>query len=223
MWFLTSGISFSEILMRIVSVLIIVFFVLPVHEWAHGFVAYKLGDPTAKNSGRLTLDPIASIDPIGALGILLFGFGWAKPVPVDPRYFKNPKRDMALTALAGPVVNIIAAVIGAFILNILVFIQGNLPRDLVMWLGIFLQYYVSINVGLAVFNMLPIPPLDGSRVAAAFMSDDVMMKYYKYQNVIVMIVFVLIFTRILTVPLGMAQNAIYSFIMNLTSLPFKLF
>ena len=107
MWFLQSTLTFREVLMRLLASVVIIFTVLPLHEYAHGWVAYKLGDNTAKYSGRLTLNPIEHIDPLGALGILLFGFGWAKPVPIDSRNFKNPKSGMALTALAGPASNII--------------------------------------------------------------------------------------------------------------------
>ena len=102
---------------QILAVLLIIFIVLPFHEWAHAFVAYKLGDTTVKYRGRLSLNPIEHIDPIGALALLLFGYGWAKPVPIDTSNFKKPKRDMALTAIAGPAANVIAAAVGAFLLN----------------------------------------------------------------------------------------------------------
>ena len=109
----TSGEKLAIILPQIAAVLVIIFLILPLHEWAHGFVAHKLGDDTAKREGRLTFNPIASIDPIGALFILLFGFGWAKPVPINPNNFKHRRSGMALTALAGPVSNLVAALVGA--------------------------------------------------------------------------------------------------------------
>lgn len=102
------GVDLPSLLMQLLATVAVIFLILPLHEYAHGLIAYKLGDPTAKQSGRLTLNPLASIDKVGTLGLLLFGIGWAKPVPVNPRYFRNPKRDMALTALAGPVSNILA-------------------------------------------------------------------------------------------------------------------
>ena len=221
MWFLQSGISFTDILMRILSVLVIIFLILPLHECAHGFIAYKLGDPTAKNSGRLTLDPIPSIDPIGALGILLFGFGWAKPVLVNPNNFKNPKRDMAITALAGPVSNILAAIIGGLLFNTVLLFHSSIPTQVLQLITIFFQYYILINIGLAVFNLIPLPPLDGSRIIAAFMSDKTMYNYYKYQNIIMIAVFILIFTGILSIPLSLAQSFLYKFIMNITAFPFS--
>lgn len=221
MWFLQSGITLTDVLMRIMSVLVIIFLILPLHECAHGYIAYKLGDTTAKNSGRLTLNPIPSIDPIGALGILLFGFGWAKPVPVNPANFKNPKRDMALTALAGPVSNLLAATVGGLIFNSILLFSSYIPVKLMVFIVAFFKYYMLINIGLAVFNLIPLPPLDGSRIAAAFMSDKMERNYYKYQNIIMIVVFILIFTGILSVPLSIAQSLLYKAIITITSWPFR--
>lgn len=114
--------NFTSALAGILACLLIIFLVLPFHEWAHGFAAYKLGDKTAKYSGRLSFNPLTHIDPMGALCLLLFNFGWAKPVPVDPRYFKNPKAGMAIVALAGPMANLVAAVAGGLLLNAAVFL-----------------------------------------------------------------------------------------------------
>ena len=125
LWFLQPGVTLETVFMRVLSVLVIILLVLPLHECAHAWVAYRMGDSTAKNRGRLTLNPLPSIDPIGALCILLFGFGWAKPVPVDSRYFtKNAKAKMALTALAGPVSNLLAAFVGALIFYLIAFLTG---------------------------------------------------------------------------------------------------
>ena len=115
-------ISLESILMQILATLFVIFCILPLHEYAHGWMAERLGDHTARYAGRLTLNPLASLDPIGALFLLLFGFGWAKPVPVDTRNFKKPKRDMALTALAGPVSNLLASLVGAILYYVLVLI-----------------------------------------------------------------------------------------------------
>ena len=104
-----------QIVAQVVSIVFVILCILPLHEFAHGWVANKLGDPTAKLAGRLTLNPLASVDPVGTVALILFGFGWAKPVPVDSRYFKKPRRDVALTALAGPVSNLLAALVGAFL------------------------------------------------------------------------------------------------------------
>ncbi|MBO4733632.1 MAG: site-2 protease family protein, partial [Clostridia bacterium] len=117
--------SIPEVIAAIFSALIVIFLTLPVHEFAHGFIADKLGDPTPRWQGRLTLNPLAHIDPIGSLGIILFGIGWAKPVSVNARYFKNPKMGMAITALAGPVSNIIMALLSLLLMNIILVIGAK--------------------------------------------------------------------------------------------------
>ena len=161
-----------SVLAQVISVVFVILCILPLHEFAHGWVANKLGDPTAKLEGRLTFNPLASVDPIGALALILFGFGWAKPVPVDSRYFKNPRRDMAITALAGPVSNLIAALVGAFLVALMeAFAPYNGVTSFVFNV---LYYYVVVNISLAVFNLIPMPPLDGSRIVAAFLSSRVL-------------------------------------------------
>ena len=177
MWFLQNGMTLEIALVTIASTLITIFLVMPIHEWAHGFVAYKLGDNTAKYSGRLSLNPLKHIDPLGAASMILFRFGWAKPVPVDPRNFKNPKLGMALTALAGPTTNLFAALISMIgLYSIYYFSATMVVKDefaikMLSFVAAFLMGFVQINVGLAVFNLLPLPPLDGYRILAAFLPD----------------------------------------------------
>ena len=210
--------------MRVLSVLVIILLVLPLHECAHAWVAYRMGDSTAKNRGRLTLNPLPSIDPIGALCILLFGFGWAKPVPVDSRYFtKNAKAKMALTALAGPVSNLLAAFVGALIFYLIAFLTGYSTSVIMSYVATFFLYYITININLAVFNLIPLPPLDGSRILGAFLSDRALRTYYRYQNVFVMLMFVLLLTGALSGPLGIVQNFFYRIIITIAKLPFQLF
>ena len=133
------------------------------HEYAHGWMALKFGDPTAKMLGRLSLNPLVHLDPIGTLMLFLVHFGWAKPVPVDPRYFSDPKRQMLWVALAGPVANMILAFVSGLL--IIGFASSNLMFDSSTALfGNMLVYSLQINLALAVFNMLPIPPLDGSKI-----------------------------------------------------------
>lgn len=223
LWFLQPNITMQDVVIRLLVSLFIIFAILPLHEYAHGYVAYKLGDNTAKYSGRLTLNPLAHMDPLGALGIILFGFGWAKPVPIDSRNFKNPKIGSAITALAGPLSNILAAVVGGLILNVILIFSRNIPYGLIYAISTFFIYYISINVGLAVFNLLPIPPLDGSKIIGAFLPDKILYKYYQYQNIIMIILFVLLLTGILTIPLGMLQRVVYNGIMWITSVPFSKF
>lgn len=161
---------------------------LTVHEYAHGYAAYKLGDGTARAFGRLSLNPIKHLDPVGALCLLFFHFGWAKPVPINPRNFKNPKRDFALSALAGPLVNIILAFITAFFyilalkqLSPIALGEGFVARlayNLILFIGLF----HSINLGLGIFNLIPIPPLDGSRILTAVLPPRLYFGIMKYER-----------------------------------------
>ena len=160
-----------EVLLLLVPVLI---FALCFHEFAHAWVAYKLGDPTAKQSGRLTLNPLAHLDPMGSLMILIIGFGYAKPVPVDARYLKNPRSDMMKVAFAGPAANLLLAFVGGTIIR--AHIVGG---SLILMLYLFTQ----INIMLAVFNMIPIPPLDGSQIFSGLMvrkNPNLVMKLQMY-------------------------------------------
>jgi Zn-dependent protease len=150
-----------EVLLLLVPVLI---FSLCFHEFAHAWVAYKLGDPTAKQSGRLTLNPLAHLDPMGSLMILIIGFGYAKPVPVDARYLKNPRTDMMKVAAAGPAANLILALIGGLILR---FLNGT--GLLTESIFLLLLYFTRINIALAVFNMIPVAPLDGSQIFSGWL------------------------------------------------------
>ena len=146
-----------EVLVLLIPVLL---FALVFHEFSHGWVAYKLGDPTAKNQGRLTLNPIAHLDPFGSMMILFVGFGWAKPVPVDSRYLANPREDMMKIAFAGPASNLFLALIGGILIRLTGY-AGPLTSMLIL--------FTQINISLAVFNMIPIPPLDGSQIFSGIM------------------------------------------------------
>lgn len=207
-------------LMRIPVILL----ALTVHEAAHGFMSYKLGDYTAKITGRLSLNPLRHLDPIGTICMLLLGFGWAKPVPIDTRNFKNPKRDMALTALAGPVSNLIMAFIGVFLFILaekflgLSAYQGNTFSYAVL---LFLNVFYSLNVGLAVFNLLPIPPLDGSRIFLSFLPTKIYFRIMRYERYIMLIMFALIFFGVLNRPLSwLITNVINGMFKIIAFLPF---
>ena len=216
-------ISLESILMQILATLFVIFCILPLHEYAHGWMAERLGDHTARYAGRLTLNPLASLDPIGALFLLLFGFGWAKPVPVDTRNFKKPKRDMALTALAGPVSNLLASLVGAILYYVLVLILAAAGISTPLFVQAFFSAYITINVALAVFNLLPIPPLDGSKIVGAFLSNRAMYAYYRYQNIIVLVLFLLLFSGVLGRPLAFLENWMLEGILWIAELPFRLF
>lgn len=222
----SSGYSVAEklgiILPEIAAVLVVIFLVLPIHELAHGWVAHKLGDDTAKRSGRLTFNPIASIDPIGALFILLFGFGWARPVPVNPNNFKHRRLGMALTALAGPMANILAGLLIALLYVGVFVLTGNGDADLT-WLYRCFMYFIQINVSLAVFNLMPVPPLDGSKILGAFLPDRITGQFYKYQRILVPVMFVLLFSGLLSTPLYLAQDACLDGILWLAQLPYRIF
>lgn len=168
--------SLRDVVMQIAAVLIC----LVVHEVCHGLAAYKLGDPTAKSQHRLSLNPLRHLDIFGTLMMLVAGFGWAKPVPIDPRYFRDPKRGMAITALAGPASNFALAYVSALFVNgiygaILVRGQGTLLVDALN----FFYLLLLLNIGLGVFNLIPFPPLDGSKVVAMFLSDRA---YYRWMQ-----------------------------------------
>ena len=206
----------------------IILFALSLHETAHGFIAYKLGDPTARSLGRLTLNPLKHLDPIGFICMILFGFGWAHPVPINSRYFKKPRRDMALSALAGPVSNLLAAVafsvlygVASLILNV-VYYKVGFPNETVLLLAehflVFLYYGVSLNVTLAVFNLLPIPPLDGSRIVCAFLPPMWAYKYMKYERIISIVLMVLLLFGVLSPVISIATDFIIGGLMWIPTL-----
>lgn len=188
------------------------------HEIAHGFVSYLLGDPTAKQMGRLTLNPLKHIDPIGALSLILFRVGWAKPVMIDPRYYKNPKWGTALVSLAGPLTNFVLAIISAF-LYFVIYKFINIQLILNIFLPFFL-YLAILNIGLGLFNLIPIPPLDGSKIIGAILPNQAYYQYMKYQRygTIFMLILILVINILsaFNVPsiFNEAINYIFSLIFN---------
>lgn len=193
----------------------VVFCVMPIHEFAHALVATKLGDQTARLSGRLTLNPMAHISPLGAIMILLVGFGYAKPVPVNVRNtkMKNKKVAMALIALAGPLSNLIIGFLSVMVRYIILVAaskRGGEMTTAIFALNIFFQYSAIININLAVFNLIPIPPLDGSRILFAILPNKFYFGIMKYERYIMAAMFLLLLTGVLTTPLSYLSNLIYN-------------
>ena len=190
---------------------------LSLHETAHGYAAYRLGDPTAKNLGRLTLNPLKHLDPVGFVCMLLAGFGWASPVPINSRYFKKPRRDIALVGLAGPLSNLLLAVVFLLILRFVGFgwlatltFKTELQFNLAYFTLLFLYYGVYMNVTLAVFNLLPVPPLDGSRIFYVFLPPRLYYKVMQHERTITLVVMALL----LLGPLSSLINLISSWIVK---------
>lgn len=215
---LTNGFN-TDTMLALFAALFVIFCVSPIHEYAHALTACKLGDRTAKFQGRLTLNPLAHIDPIGAIMILLVGFGYAKPVPVNMRNFPRQRRKlyMGITALAGPLSNLIMALIMTvfYCLFFKLFLKD--PGDMYYNLCVFFRYASVINISLAVFNLIPIPPLDGSRIMNAVLPDKYYYKLMQYERYIMLALFVLIYIGVLDKPLSIAVNFVSDVLLELAS------
>lgn len=196
-------------------------FCLTVHELSHGAVAYALGDPTAKDEGRLTLNPIRHIDPLGLVLMITAHVGWAKPVPVDMRYFKHPKRGMALTALAGPASNFLLAWVFLLLSNLLLHV---LPFS-VAWQSYLLLFLVNgalLSIGLGVFNLFPIPPLDGSKILFSFLPDKIYYTILRYERYIMLLLLALVWFGVLDTPLSFLMVQILRGLCAASGLPFEM-
>ena len=218
---LSGNINISGVIIYILSALAVIFLTQPVHEFAHAWTAVKLGDPTPRYQGRLSVNPFAHIDYFGAACILLLGFGWAKPVQVNMNNFRNPKRDMAITAAAGPLSNLIAALVMLVITNLLNLVLLNTSLSWAVYVTVFFYYIADINVSLAVFNLIPIPPLDGSRLLFAVLPNRQYYKLMRYERYIFYGLLALIWFGVLDIPLNFLTNAVMSFLSFLAGLPFR--
>ena len=172
---------------------------ITLHELSHGYVAYLLGDDTAKRAGRLTLNPLKHLDPIGLLMMLVFRFGWAKPVPVNMMRFKHPKRGMAVTALAGPASNLLITVVFLFLYGFLLAPLSGTQTGKVLLQGIELTAYISL--GFCIFNLIIVPPLDGSKVLFSLLPDRLYLKLMRYERYGSLLLLVLVWSGLLGKPL----------------------
>ena len=186
---------------------IVMLLAIPLHEAAHAWVSAALGDPTARDRGRLTLNPIAHFDPLGAICMVFAGVGWAKPVPANPQRFKNPRVGMALTAAAGPAANLLLAYLSAILYKLLY----NLSPITIFWNFLLQLLYmtVTLNVTLAVFNLLPVPPFDGSRIAGLLLPRRLYFKVMQYERYLFIGIFLLLMLGVLDGPLYLLQSAAF--------------
>lgn len=223
------GLDLMSVIASILASLLVIFVMLPFHEFAHATVAGWFGDKTAKMLGRQSLNPLKHIDYVGALLLLLFGFGWAKPVPVNLDHRKNPKGAMAVVALAGPLANLLAGIVGGLLINLVLaidptavlFLLGGKSVGILSYVILFLYYFMAINISLAVFNLIPIPPLDGSKILMAFLPNRICYQIQRNEAMISMILMIAIAFGAFSGPLSVAQSWLTSGILNLTALPFS--
>lgn len=187
---------------------------LTVHETCHGLAALALGDPTAKRMRRLSLNPLHHIDWLGLASMFLCGFGWAKPVPVDMRYFKNPRRGMAITALAGPVSNFLLALLLLFIASRMYYLPGE-AGGVLIWVFSFLLTTAVLSIGLGLFNLIPIPPLDGSKVLFALLPEGAYYTLMRYERYGMALLLLLVWFDVGSSALSTAIYAVYTWMMRL--------
>lgn len=203
----------------LLSLVIVVVLAMSIHEMAHGLVSYWLGDPTAKMQGRISLNPFAHVDWLGVLCLLLFHFGWAKPVPIDASYYKDRKTGIIWTSFAGPLANFLLAFICVFIYILLIVF---LPQFVYSGIGSFIVSTLStsatLNVGFGLFNLIPVPPLDGSKILFAFLPDEQYYRFIEGSPFFMLVLILLIYMNVLNVPLAMLQNNILQFFINISSM-----
>lgn len=212
--------SFTRLMALVISVAASLL-CITIHELCHGLAAWRLGDPTARAQGRLTLNPLHHIDPLGLLLMITAGVGWARPVPVDMRYFRHPKRDMAITALAGPVSNFLLALV-AMAGTSLVWRVLSMEQSWEVYLLLFLLRTAVLSVGLGIFNLIPIPPLDGSRVLFALLPDRLYYGIMRYERYVMIVMLLAVWLGVFDRPLSFLIYGGVRLLGALTGVPLQL-
>lgn len=215
MGFLNNLFSIDMLIYRFPAIVL----ALTIHEYSHGRVAYAFGDPTAKNAGRLTLNPLMHLDVIGTLMLLVFQFGWAKPVPVNPYFFQGDRRKKVMyVSVAGPLSNLLQAIIVAILLSLLVHFLPPRNNPFSIWFTNFLQYLILINIVLAVFNLLPVPPLDGSKILAGILPERYAYIIYQLERYGFIILIIAMFLGVFSAIISPVVYFIFHAIMGLVGL-----
>lgn len=198
----------EQSVLRFLTLAVAVVISLPAHELAHAYSAYRLGDDTAKKAGRLTLNPFAHLDIFGTLALFVFGFGWARPVPVDPGKLKKPRRDMALISFAGPLMNVFIAFVLMIVVKILLAFAGGNSQMAYVFIDV-LYSVLWINISLAVFNLLPVPPLDGSEILGSLFPWKIRVKLRKFEKYFYIALILALYLGFLQAPLNFLTDYLF--------------